>query len=695
MKIVFVTSVSRKINHLSFDNEPLGGTHHAMFNLAFELSNRHDVKIFCNCQGYEGKYNNIEYIQLNKIISYCKQNDIDILICVASETILKTNIKAKKIILWLHNDYSIYWNNELSDISYKIAEIISFKPDKIVCVSNWHKEIIKQTFKIPDNHIHVIYNGIDLTLFKNVSLNNKLPRIIYTNAPDRGLEILLEIFPKVKEKYSNFELHIYSSFLTWGKDDFDLLTLENEIIQDYKNIDGIFINKPLPLKKLIDEMSKSYLFVYPSCASDITYFNSETFCMSVLEAQACYLPVITFNRGALSEVIIQDRTGILIDENNSNLKEKLFFEICNLIDNKKLYLEFSKNTREWIKNFDIKKISKEWELLFNDLLNNKNINKPDKVYFQSKYDKPYVSIIIPTYNRENNLKYCLNSLTKQTFKNFEVIVSDDGSTDNTKEIVNSFRDKLNIRYIYLGKNRGFRAARTRNFGLKRSRGEIIIFLDSDIVVPSNYIEEHLKAHEKYDEVIVNSFVYRMKYYFDEDLGVEPKIFVEKHRDKLNDDIKYEFNVFDREPIEEGYYLDSNSMSIKAKHIINEGFDSSFVGWGHEDTELGYRFIQKGFKFLFIKNNCESYHIYHKISENKEEETKVNWKRLTKKYMLKKWYDPLPRIFILGNAIINENKNSKTILECLFELKRGDKFSFSQPEVEIEVENSIIKEIKLR
>ncbi|GIW21659.1 MAG: hypothetical protein KatS3mg068_0666 [Candidatus Sericytochromatia bacterium] len=694
MKIAFVTSVSRKINYLSYEKEPLGGTHHAMFNLAYELSSKHEVKIFCNCQGYEGYYNNIEYIQINKILSYSKQNEIDILICVASETILKTKIKAKKIILWLHNDYSMYWNNQLSDIAHKIAEIMSFKTDKIVCVSNWHKKIINEVFKIPLNHIDVIYNGLDLSIFKNQIKNKKLPKIIYTSAPDRGLETLLEVFVEIKEKYKNLELHVYSSFLTWGKDDKDLVDFENEIIEDYKNINGIFFHKPLPIKDLIKEISDSFIFVYPTKKSDITYFNAETFCMSVLEAQACSIPVITNNKGALDEIVLNRKTGIIIDETNLNdLKSKLIFEIENFINNKNLYEEYSNNCKEWVKNFDIKKIANNWELLFKNLMENKNVNKPEKVYINIKYNQPYVSIIIPTYNRANNLKFCLNSLTYQNFKDFEVIISDDGSTDNTEEIVESFRDKLNLRYIYLGKNRGFRAARTRNFGLKRSRGEIIIFLDSDIVVPKTYIEEHIKAHQKYNEIIVNSFVYRMKYYFEEDLGIEPEIFIKKHKDKLNDDIKYEFNIFDKEPIEEGYFLDSNSMSIKAKHIISEGFDASFVGWGHEDTELGYRFIQKGFRFLFIKNNCESYHIYHPISPTKDEETKVNWQRLTKKYRLKKWYDPLPKIKLLGNALINDNNNI-TILECLFELNRGDKFSFSKPEVEILLLNGIVKEIRI-
>jgi len=86
-----------------------------------------------------------------------------------------------------------------------------------------------------------------------------------------------------------------------------------------------------------------------------------------------------------------------------------------------------------------------------------------------------ISVIIPTYNRSKELKRCLESLTRQTYKKFEVIVCDDGSTDNTKEVVNSYRNVLNIIYI---KDENFGGpARPRNNGIKLSNGEYIAFLD--------------------------------------------------------------------------------------------------------------------------------------------------------------------------------------------------------------------------
>lgn len=89
----------------------------------------------------------------------------------------------------------------------------------------------------------------------------------------------------------------------------------------------------------------------------------------------------------------------------------------------------------------------------------------------------FFSIIIPTYNRANDLKRCLESLQSQTYQNFEVLVCDDGSTDNTKDIVNEFTNQLNIHYIWEENWGG--PARPRNNGIRAAKGDWICFLDSD------------------------------------------------------------------------------------------------------------------------------------------------------------------------------------------------------------------------
>ncbi|MEC4685991.1 MAG: glycosyltransferase [Nitrospirota bacterium] len=93
-----------------------------------------------------------------------------------------------------------------------------------------------------------------------------------------------------------------------------------------------------------------------------------------------------------------------------------------------------------------------------------------------KKDTPTVSVIVPSYNRAHLLVRALQSILNQTYRDFEVIVVDDGSTDNTEEIVRSF-SALDIRYVRHESNKGEAAA--RNTGVLTAKGEFIAFLDSD------------------------------------------------------------------------------------------------------------------------------------------------------------------------------------------------------------------------
>jgi len=112
--------------------------------------------------------------------------------------------------------------------------------------------------------------------------------------------------------------------------------------------------------------------------------------------------------------------------------------------------------------------------------------------------QPVFSVIIPTYNRAARIKIALESLSRQTFADFEVIISDDGSTDNTKEIVDAFRNKLDIKYIWQENWGG--PAKPRNTGIQNSIGEWICFLDSDDFWYPNKLEICLNYMDKSDFV---------------------------------------------------------------------------------------------------------------------------------------------------------------------------------------------------
>lgn len=94
------------------------------------------------------------------------------------------------------------------------------------------------------------------------------------------------------------------------------------------------------------------------------------------------------------------------------------------------------------------------------------------------------SFIIPVYNRPEEVDELLNSLTRQTNKNFEVLVVEDGSSVPCKEVVDNYADRLDICY-YFKSNSG--PGQTRNYGAERGHGEYLIILDSDCILPEGYL----------------------------------------------------------------------------------------------------------------------------------------------------------------------------------------------------------------
>lgn len=107
----------------------------------------------------------------------------------------------------------------------------------------------------------------------------------------------------------------------------------------------------------------------------------------------------------------------------------------------------------------------------------------------------HFSIIIPLYNRPQEISELLESLLQQEHKNFEVIVVEDGSTVKAEDIVQSFADRLDIRYFYKeNEGQGF----ARNYGFERARGDFFVVFDSDVIVPPHYLQQVKKGLEQGD-----------------------------------------------------------------------------------------------------------------------------------------------------------------------------------------------------
>ena len=107
----------------------------------------------------------------------------------------------------------------------------------------------------------------------------------------------------------------------------------------------------------------------------------------------------------------------------------------------------------------------------------------------------FFSIIIPLYNRPQEIDELLSTLTRQTYTQFEVLIIEDGSKEDARDIVERYSNKLDIRYFYKeNEGQGF----SRNYGFERAKGDYFIVFDSDCLIPSGYLETVKNYLYEYD-----------------------------------------------------------------------------------------------------------------------------------------------------------------------------------------------------
>lgn len=118
-------------------------------------------------------------------------------------------------------------------------------------------------------------------------------------------------------------------------------------------------------------------------------------------------------------------------------------------------------------------------------------------------NSPFFSVILPTYNRANMIGKAIDSVLKQHYPNWELLVVDDGSTDNTKQVVEAYND-ARIRYIY---QQNAERSAARNNGIANAKGQYVCFIDSD----DYYFDNHLSAFQNYiqENNVGDAFLYAL------------------------------------------------------------------------------------------------------------------------------------------------------------------------------------------
>ena len=226
-----------------------------------------------------------------------------------------------------------------------------------------------------------------------------------------------------------------------------------------------------------------------------------------------------------------------------------------------------------------------------------------------------VSLIITTYNWPESLFLVLKSIENQTIVPEEVVIADDGSNVETKEMIAKFQNdsKLNIIHSWQ-EDKGFRAAKSRNKAIAKSYGDYIVLIDGDIILHPKFIQDHVNNAK------VGYFIQGSRVLITQDI-TEQRIISKK----------ISFSFFSKGLNSKKNSLHSNFLSkifstyknslrgtrccniafFKQDCINVNGFNNEFEGWGREDSEFVLRLFNNGLHRKNVRFNAIQYHLWHK------------------------------------------------------------------------------------
>jgi glycosyltransferase involved in cell wall biosynthesis len=235
-----------------------------------------------------------------------------------------------------------------------------------------------------------------------------------------------------------------------------------------------------------------------------------------------------------------------------------------------------------------------------------------------------LTLIITTYNWPQSLFLVIESIRYQSITPDEIIIADDGSDSQTKDVISYFNKEFSMNIIHSWQeDHGFRAARSRNNAIIKSSGDYIVLIDGDVILHSNFVKDHF-------------------------CNAEPGYFVQgsrallskKETKKAINNKKVDFSFFSSGLKNRKNAVYSNLLSLifssKKNHLkgikscnmgfyrkdcmqIN-GFNNDFEGWGREDSEFVVRMINSGFRRKNVRFNLIQFHLWHNDNSRQSLET---------------------------------------------------------------------------
>lgn len=229
-----------------------------------------------------------------------------------------------------------------------------------------------------------------------------------------------------------------------------------------------------------------------------------------------------------------------------------------------------------------------------------------------------ISLLITTYNSPKFLKLVLDSVRQQIVLPDEVVIADDGSGEETRSLIEKEQESFPVPLLHVWQeDKGFRAAKSRNNGVKSSSGDYIIFVDGDIILDRRFIHDHkffakkgyfvqgrrVHLNQQRSEAIVEQMVLPRLNFFSRGILLN-RIHL------IHSKVFRNLYAYKGHPQRGESIISANLGVWKSDLLKVNGFNEEFVGWGMEDSELGIRLMNAGVRMRFLKFSAIGIHLFH-------------------------------------------------------------------------------------
>lgn len=394
-----------------------------------------------------------------------------------------------KCIAWNHEDYLFTQVNKLYNSIGESRKAVFHNLDAVV----WINKFSQLTYEKEATNGVYIPDCIE-TKSNSISLNQKesfsFIAVGRYEDPIKRLDKLLEAFAMISANYPAAKLYIVGNIGLDARPEI----LNGQTVMQYMTNLNIAPHKIIFTGWLADVTPYYTKAMIQLCTS-----AREGFSLVILEAASYGVPTIAISNGGADTIITSGKNGYIVNNTGEMANRALM-----LLQDMASYEMLSKQSELLCKEYTVAKTMPRWYALLDQIIGESSrlgrSNSPPKLV-----ENPLVSIIIPVFNGSNYLREAITSALEQTYSNIEVLVINDGSTDDgqTREIARSFGNC--IRY-YEKPNGGVASA--LNYGIQQMKGDYFSWLSHDDRYKPNKIMDqvkHLKALEETTTIIYGGY----------------------------------------------------------------------------------------------------------------------------------------------------------------------------------------------